>query len=174
MNKLVGFCGRQGSGKTTLSELLVQEHGFSPVSVASPIKEMLLSLGLDRDEVYGSSKEEACELLCGKTPRHAMRTLGTEWGRELIGSSLWTNAWSKRVRAMLGNGKVVVDDIRFDDEADIIKQFGGTVIEIVRQQAVTVQHISENGVNPVYIDYSHDNTVQLPASIRQLEEHLGL
>ncbi|MDA9207350.1 hypothetical protein N9O61_00550 [Octadecabacter sp.] len=174
MNNLVGFSGRQGSGKTTLSELLVREYGFSAVSVASPIKEMLLSLGLSRDEVFGSSKEDACELLCGKTPRHAMRTLGTEWGRKLIGPSLWTNVWRNRVGTALVNGKVIVDDIRFDDEADVIKKFGGTVIEIVREQADTVEHISESGISSVYIDHRHNNTVQLSDSIRQLQRHLGL
>lgn len=154
--------------------MLVREHDFSVVSVATPIKEMLLSLGLSRDEVYGSGKEEPCGLLCGKTPRHAMRTLGTEWGRKQIGPCLWTNAWSKRVIDKLGKGKVIVDDIRFDDEADVIKQLGGTVVEIVRQQAVTVHHISEGGINPTYIDHRHDNTVELSASISKLEEHLGL
>lgn len=153
MSTLVGLCGRQGSGKTTLAELLVQEDGFCMVSVATPIKEMLLSLGLSHDEIYGSGKEEACDLLCGKTPRHAMRTLGTEWGRKQIGQSLWTNAWSKRVNTELGHGKVIVDDIRFDDEADVVKQLG---------------------VNPTLIDHRHDNAVELSASISMLRAHLGL
>ena len=43
---------------------------------------MLYQLGLGEAHIEGALKEVPCELLGGKTPRYAMQTLGTEWGRD--------------------------------------------------------------------------------------------
>ncbi len=45
------------------------------------------------DKIEGSLKAKPCSLLAGKTPRHAMQTLGTEWGRNCIGDGFWINLW---------------------------------------------------------------------------------
>jgi dephospho-CoA kinase len=36
----IAFAGKKGSGKTTAAQLLVEEHGFTKVSLATPIKEI--------------------------------------------------------------------------------------------------------------------------------------
>ena len=84
-------------------------------------------------------------MLCGKSPRFVMQTLGTNWGRNLIGPELWVNAWL----ANMPSGNVVVDDCRFTNEYDAIKVLGGKVVEIVRDvnEITESDHESEFGLD---------------------------
>jgi hypothetical protein len=79
--RLIALTGYAGSGKSTLADILACEHGFTVVKFAGPLKAMLRALGLDEREIEGDLKEQPCQLLAGHTPRRAMQTLGTEWGR---------------------------------------------------------------------------------------------
>ncbi|MFG1370674.1 deoxynucleotide monophosphate kinase [Xanthobacter oligotrophicus] len=143
---LIGFAGRAGAGKTTAARHLIERHGFERVRFAGPLKEMMRALGCTEDEIDGTRKEVPCDLLGGRTPRQAMQWLGTEWGREMIAPDLWTRAWAY---AAAGKPKVVVDDVRFPNEVEAIRAFGGVVIEITTAAAAnpsTLQHVSERGL----------------------------
>ena len=48
--------------------------------------------GMIRRMIDGDLKEAPTPLFEGRTPRHAMQTLGTEWGRDRIGRDLRANA----------------------------------------------------------------------------------
>jgi hypothetical protein len=129
---IVGFIGYKGCGKSTAARLLVERHGFIRTRFAEPLKKMLLALGCTPDEVDGDLKETPCAALNGRTPRHAMQTLGTEWGREMISQTLWLDAWC---RAVEGVDRVVVDDCRFPNEASLIRERGGIIVEVKRDGA---------------------------------------
>ena len=90
---IIGLTGLAGSGETTVARHLMGMHGFVRHRMAEPLKSMLKALGLTEQQIDGDLKEVPCELLGGKTPRHAMQTLGTEWGRDLISQNLWVKAW---------------------------------------------------------------------------------
>lgn len=146
MIRLIGFAGRAGSGKSFAAKTLVQHAGFVRTRFADPLKDMLRVLGLGYDEIEGHLKEAPSPLLCGKTPRFAMQRLGTEFGRELIGPSLWIDAWARRADAALAaGGAVVVDDVRFPNEVAMIRECGGIVAWIDREggAATSADHVSE-------------------------------
>lgn len=132
---LIAFTGLAGSGKSTAALHLVQRHGFARVRLAGPLKAMLRALGLTEQEVDGDQKEEPCELLGGQTPRWAMQTLGTEWGRELISGDLWTRAWWQAVHNVPVGQPVVVDDLRFINEAAAVQALNGTIVLVNRPGA---------------------------------------
>ena len=143
---VLGITGRAGSGKTTAADVLVKA-GWKRVKMAGPLKDMLRSIGLTDRHIEGDLKEVPCDLLCGQTPRHAMITLGTEWGRDIIGGNLWVGLARQRIMQAMSEGyNVVVDDVRFNNEADIIRDLGGTVLEIRRDGAIKIDHKSEGGV----------------------------
>ena len=123
---------------------------------ASPdgLKTMLAALygvaGLSNESIQerieGVFKEEPDPILCGASPRHAMQTLGGDWGRDLISPSLWVSIWNQAaLHAMTSGYNVVVDDVRYENEVDAIHQLGGTVVEIVRPviQTKVNKHQSE-------------------------------
>lgn len=152
--KIIAFTGLAGSGKSTAAQWLVERQHYERVRFAGPLKDMMLALGLDRQQVDGSiqAKETPCDLLCGKTPRFAMQTIGTEWGRKLIGEEVWTNAWRAAVDRLPKRVPVVVDDMRYPNEAAAVTALGGFVIRIEREGAgsiVGAAHSSETEVDSI-------------------------
>lgn len=110
--------------------------------------------------LYGSLKEEPTEYFCGRSPRYAMQTLGTEW-RDLIHKNLWVNAWERDIINLWKSYrcKIIVDDMRFIHEAERLRSLGGTIIEINRPGfARNNTHISESEFTKIEPDYFiHNN-----------------
>lgn len=69
----------------------------------------------------------------GATPRRFMQMTGTEWGRDLICDTLWTDLWLRNVART--TGPVVCDDVRFPNEADAIRTAGGFLVRVIRPGA---------------------------------------
>jgi hypothetical protein len=143
---VIALTGLAGSGKSTASKYLVEKHGYQLVKFAGPLKDMLRSIGLSEAQIEGELKETPCEWLQGKTPRHAMQTLGTQWGRDCIGPSFWIELWVRRVNLIIAaGGHVVVDDCRFPNEADEVREIGGVVWKIFGRGGIAGAHESEAG-----------------------------
>lgn len=141
---VVAFTGLAGSGKSTAAAHLVDAYGYERVRFAGPLKAMLKALGLSDREVDGDLKETPSALLCGKTPRQAMQTLGAEWGRDLIHTNLWISAWRAAVDRLPEGMPVVVDDLRFPNEAEAVRALGGILVRVFRPGAGTLSaHVSE-------------------------------
>jgi hypothetical protein len=138
---LIGICGRKGAGKSTLAALIPGQR----LAFADPLKRMLMALGLTEEQLWGSEKEVPCELLGWRTPRYAMQTLGTDWGRNLISPSLWERLWMTEAQKILDNGfDIVVEDVRFKNEVDAIRALDGIVVGVHRPGVgATDSHSSE-------------------------------
>jgi hypothetical protein len=67
------------------------------------------------------------------TGRKLLQFFGTEMVRENLGRNFWANLSEKRIRTILSQGKnVVLSDIRFQEEKDMLKRLGGKLILISR------------------------------------------
>lgn len=156
--KLIGLSGYAKSGKSVVAQRLVNKHGYTLIKFAAPLKAMLRVLGLSDREIEGDLKELPCPTLGGITPRHAMQTLGTEWGR----NSMYKNFWADRARDMVldvldHGGKVVMDDCRFANEGEMVKALRGEVWGIRRPGIGPVNgHVSES--EPPELDRLLHNT----------------
>lgn len=153
--RIVAFTGPAGCGKSTAADALV-EMGWARVKFADTLKNMMrafyMSCGIDHPpyieaRIEGDLKEEPDPFLCGRTPRWAMQTLGTEWGRQLIAEGIWTRAWEQRVLGLIKEDiDVVVDDCRFENEAEAVRKLGGRVVQIIGRSAnIGTAHASERG-----------------------------
>lgn len=151
MSRLIAFAGPAGSGKSTAADALAQV-GYCRIRFAAPLKAMLHAFyqhcGLPHHEIErrieGDLKQSDDPLLGGATPRYAMQTLGTEWGREMIWDELWVNAWKEKVQRLLDSGlSVVVEDCRFANEAAAIRELGGAIIMLVGRGGIAGDHPSE-------------------------------
>jgi hypothetical protein len=154
---VVGLSGYAGSGKSAVAKYLVENHGFIRLSYASPIKKMIHALLREagvgpvtiREMIDGKLKEVPSDVLGGKTPRYAMQTLGTEWGRSLIAQDLWRSILLRRMNAELDRGhRVVIDDVRFHNESKFLMEHG-RVFRIERFADQQMTHISEDQSFPV-------------------------
>ena len=171
--RIVGIAGHAGSGKSVVADYLMESYGYQRVKLAGPLKDALSAMGLTEREIEGDLKETPCDLLCGKTPRHAMITLGTEWGRDMIGPNLWTNTWARKASKLLEQGfHVVCDDVRFPNEADAVRALGGAVIRIERLGLSAIAHVSE--VQNFAVDWTIPNIGTIGELRRRVDEVLAL
>lgn len=145
--KLVALTGAAGSGKSTVANYLVQRHGFVRVKFAGPLKAMCRAIGMSNEQIEGSEKELPSNELQGRTPRYVMQTLGTEWGRDLIGPEFWTSLWMASASRILdAGGKVVVDDCRFENEGAAVRRLQGRIFSLQGRGGIAGSHISEAGM----------------------------
>lgn len=147
---LIGIAGRAGSGKTTAAHYLETAKKFKRRSFAAPLKLALIAMGVPDEFVYGERKGDPCPQLCGVTARHAMQTLGTEWGRNLIHGDLWVKLMEDALAVETAD--VVIDDVRFPNEVAMIKRRYGTVVWLSRGADNVGTHASEN-MSPNDADY---------------------
>lgn len=130
MVRLIGIVGAAGAGKSTVALHLQDEYGAKRIRLADGLKRMLCAVGLTEEQVDGNEKLQPVALLCGKTPRWAMQSLGTEWGRKLIGEEFWVNVTvMAATREWMENPDllIVIDDVRHANEARAIRQLGGQI-----------------------------------------------
>ena len=163
---IIGLTGKAGSGKDTAAIALSRQLGFQRHALAGPIKESLNTMfGWTPDKwIDREWKERPLDGL-EISPRTLAQTLGTEWGRELR-----DDFWIALLEYRLGQSdatRVVVTDVRFDNEASWIQQRGGWIINITRLGIESVEaHSSEDGLHPSFIDFEIPND----RSITHLED----
>jgi len=177
--KILGVTGYKQSGKDTFARVLIEERGYVNIKFADALKDMIRSViriqGVSEDEiedmVEGGEKENYSKYLGGKSPRYAMQTLGTEWGRDIIGEDFWVNVTKNRILSTKGN--VIITDMRFHNECDLIKELGGTTVRINRDGISDDEdtHPSEKNIPSLDVDREIVNN----SSIYNLElEAFGL
>jgi hypothetical protein len=151
--RLIGIAGPARAGKDTLCSYMLDNLGgiWLRSSFADPLKEMLRAIGVDcSDDAKAVVSDDY-----GVTPRHMMQTLGTEWGRNLIDGDIWVKAFAR-----LNAGKcVIVPDVRFENEADLVREHG-VLIHLTGRGGIEGNHVSENAIEfkagDIVIDNSRD------------------
>lgn len=147
------------SGKSTVASILT-EHGFRVLPFAAPLKRMigtfLFQLGYgpeDIDELLTTHKEVKLDAINCST-RHLLQTLGTEWGRTCVHPEVWLQCWQViAMRYLQSSTPVVVDDVRFQNEADLIRSLGGQLWYIERPGTqLKTEHASEGSLNTYPFD----------------------
>ncbi len=159
---IIGISGKAGSGKDAAADVLVRELGFVKVALADPMKRFCMGLwGFSHEQLWGPSAARNApdprfprrahgHLEC-LSPRHALQTLGTEWGRA-CDEGVWIRYALKVARTLDGSDTlhydqaagivpnewlrhcagVVIPDVRFRNELDAIRDAGGRVWRVRR------------------------------------------
>lgn len=134
------------------------------------------------------------------TPRTLMQLLGTECGRQIIHPNIWVNSLmseyssgkqidrSRVVRKTIYDCSWLITDMRFPNELQAIKDKGGIVLRINRNNATSKgidlhqkleyeitgkgNHISETALDNSIFDYVIENNGTLEELILEVEKFL--
>jgi len=114
----------------------------------------------------------ACDRFYPKyvTPRLALQTLGTEWGRTLY-APIWAEIGISSARKKHPEDDVVFSDVRFHNEIGAIKKAGGYLVRLRRGEA-RFNHASEMEMMTITddaFDMILNNTGSLEAFIAMVD-----
>lgn len=160
---LIALTGAPGSGKDTLAEQFVLHDVYEQYRFADPIKAMLTQFHIRLDVWEDHDAKERPIPWLGKSPRYLAQTLGTEWGRDLIHPDIWVLMAKGRWHVLNagGEGRMVISDVRFLNEANWIKAAGGIIVKIIRSghnhEMDNASHFSENGIPYSMVDVTVSN-----------------
>lgn len=149
---LIGFTGRQYVGKSTMAHNFAKQSTFSVYAYADPLKESLSVLtGLPLKHFTDPILKRGLVPGTNVTCRELMQKYATDFVREMIHPDYWVIRMKERLPYA---GKyVIIDDIRFDNEAQFILDNGGIIIKLTRNDSPrTDTHKSENGISEELID----------------------
>lgn len=135
--EVIGLSGYARSGKDSVAKVLVEEYGYTRLAFADTLREALYALNpnIASDFGVGPLREVVDRVGWDKAKvvfpevRELLQRLGTEAGRDLIHPNVWVDATFTK---MQDGGKYVISDVRFPNEADAVKQWGGKVWRIMR------------------------------------------
>lgn len=141
MSKLIGICGLKGSGKDTIAKMLPIE--WKKMAFADTLKDITATLfGWDRFMLEGSTEQSrkwreevsnywSKELgIANFTPRLALQTLGTDVFRDHFNQDIWVKVLKHKI--INSNDNIVVTDVRFPNEVEMIKSVGGKIVQVIR------------------------------------------
>ena len=179
--RLIGLVGKAGSGKDTLADEIAAD-GWEKVAFADSLKRMCIDyLGLSHDDAYTQEGKMRMNPHWGMTNRTILQKVGTDAMRNGFDKDVWVKILQIRIRRMLDEGrKVVITDCRFDNEAQMVEDMGGLVVEVVRDSqsrnlsSVEQQHASEEPVSRRYVAFTVDNNGEVSRLRSLFAVELGL
>lgn len=156
---IIGLSGQKQSGKSTVANYLHTRKGFTELSFAYPLKEIIGKqlFGLNDAQLYGSEEEKSKivpEWL--RSPRDILQIVGTDLFRNSFDSNFWIKLCLKRIREIRKNNskaRIVVSDCRFWNEQSELKELGAYSWNIVKTgQVSNDSHESEHGMTGYHFD----------------------
>ena len=159
--KIIGVSGKIGAGKTTIGKHLEKEFGYKLLSFSTPLKKAASDLfSIPLEHFYNSDLKYLVDPFWNLTPRKILQTFGTECMRFNFGFDFWTKCMEGNLKDYK---KVVIDDVRFLEEAEMIKKYNGKIIRVTRfdnPYTFKESHISESYKPPFNIRISNNRNIE--------------
>lgn len=211
--RIWGVSGQARAGKDSIADRLVSAHGFVRVGWADPMKRFVQELFDFTDEqVWGNAKEApdprylrrtrregtdpalAVEVPEYLTPRYALQTIGTEWGRDCY-PAIWIEYGLRVARKILAHGHeynasiglrehggsaplaagVVFSDCRFQNELEAVRAAGGVLVRVKRpgrDGAVGVAGHASEMEQAAIPDSFFDHVIENVGTLADLHRHV--
>lgn len=128
---VIGFMGLAGAGKTTTARILQAKarRNSSILPFAAPLKEAVQGLFLFSDEQLYTAAKDEIDPRWGFTPRRALQVIGTDAIRDRLNHNFWVMRMEEVIRESTSE-VILIDDVRFENEADLITSFRGVNIHV--------------------------------------------
>lgn len=162
---IIGLTGYAQSGKDTLANILMDKYGYRRIAFADTIREFLYEVnpmvacsptGYLKDLVnlvgWDKAKQEP-------QVRRLLQDLGVA-ARKLIDEDIWVTIALRNIDA---EDRVVITDVRFENEAEHLSALGGQLWRVKRPGVEAVNaHISETQMDGYRVDqiFLNNGTVE--------------
>ena len=195
---LIGICGRKESGKTLLSNILIEKYGYVRFTFDNALKNLICSiLKIDRNELEKIkndknnlnffpnektlnfiSQETNINIVIvkdffDKNQHFTMRELLQKIGTDLIrkyNQDWHVNKVKEDIMKEINKNKdikIVVDDVRFQNEIEMLNELNANIFFIIRPSNFNVSnHESETSIlwNNIYVPFENiiinDTTIE--------------
>lgn len=162
----VGIVGTMMSGKTTLADTLVTQHGFKRLALADPVKDGTVEMvkaglryiGVDRPFTRADLERDKHVF------RPVLQWFGTEFGREYVGpDTRWIDTLLQRA-LYFDPTPIVCDDIRFPNEVESLSAAGFVIFRIRRDEGERLKDLRAR-----YSPEEIDGILSHPSEIHSLD-----
>lgn len=139
----IALVGSIGSGKDTVTKVLVEEYGYIQESFAASLKDVCSAIfNWPRDLLEGKTqysrhwREQPDQWWAEKlqipefTPRWALKHIGTEVLRNNFDKNVWIHSLENRLCHT--NKNIIVSDARFKNEIQALQAMNALVVEVQR------------------------------------------
>jgi len=197
---IIGLCGKKHSGKDTAAKHLCLVYKYIRYGLADPMKFAIKEIFLLSDEQLWGDLKEVLDARYNTTARKILQVFGTELFQfdiykhipelSVEPRKLWINRFKLWYRYQqngipihfvnsLNNEimytdtplDVVISDVRFPHEVDVIREMGGIIVKINRNDVdLSDVHASETEMDEIEPDYVIDNN----GSIKDLKHNLDI
>lgn len=153
---IIALTGPAGAGKDTVADFLVEHHGYTKLAFADALRDevgrafdisvKLLTQRETKEHPMSALALQRCmdqgfmaRVAIGKSwstprsPRQIMQWWGTEY-RRAQDQHYWVDAFMTRLikEHQQGNYRFVVTDVRRANEAELLRELGGSLLQITR------------------------------------------
>ena len=169
--RIIGIVGKKGSGKDTAGEYLIEKYGFIRFAFGDQVKEVSRALfNFSDEQLYGTLKDKIDERY-GLKPRQVFQRFGTEFGQfdihklfpeintKIALRSFWTLSFREFCQKN-PDKNIVITDIRFKHEFQVIDELGGEFVKIERAGLPKDIHLSENELSKFKFERVLDNNFE--------------
>ena len=180
---LIGITGYKRSGKDTAGEYFIKQ-GYIKYAFAGPLKKACKEIFMFTEEQTDGNDKEKHDDRWNISARKVFQRFGTEIFRERLTEfypemdNIKENFWTYRFKIWYQNQlninkdvKIVVTDVRFDNEVEIIKELSGIIIKVERLNVKNKdQHKSETSIGKIKYDYLVKNDSNIENYYKKLSK----
>jgi hypothetical protein len=183
---IIGIIGNKNAGKDTIGQYLCEKFGYTRYAFGDPVKQVCKTIFSLSDEQLNDRKlKETIDPRWDISPRHMFQRIGTEFAQfelfklfpeikqKLKYRELWVDVFEKWYQKSENKvNPVVITDVRFKHEVQKIKDLGGIILKVNRNNNANDCHISELELNRIpknLIDYIIDNNYTIDDLYSQID-----
>jgi hypothetical protein len=159
---LIGIHGKPRAGKDTLANFLVDKYNLLRYGPSMPVKAATAAMfNVPLEYLSDDNMKEQIDSFWKMSYREMMQKIGKECSRDIFGEDFWLRhvdkVWARVKddlltdvhRRQISYNGMILADVRYANEITWVKQRGGLVIFVTREDrkyVANAQHVAEQGL----------------------------
>lgn len=166
---IIGLSGYAQSGKDTVAKYLLEKYNYKRVAFADNIRSFLYDInprigGIRLQELVDRDGWDTAKVI--PEVRRLLQDVGVS-ARTHFGESFWVDQAMRKIITT----DVVITDVRFKNEAQMIRNNGGQIWRVIRPGITAVNdHISEHDMS----DWDFDFDLYNDSSLLNLHDDIDI